>query len=192
MIDKALLKKYNVRAPRYTSYPPATQFNSNFSKKDYLWHVENSNEDPMPKALSLYIHVPFCGALCYYCGCHKFISPKTSTVINYLANIQNEIKKQARLFNKDRPVNQIHFGGGTPTYLSVDQIETLLSTIKDNFIFSTSDDFELAIEIDPRTTSNENITQLANLGFNRMSFGIQDFDPLVQAAINRIQPQERC
>ncbi len=184
--DKQLLKKYNVRGPRYTSFPPATQFHSDFSKKDYFRYIENSNEDPLPKPLSLYSHLPFCDTLCYYCGCHNFISPNTSTLISYLASIKDGIKIQEKHFNKDRHAQQVHLGGGTPSYLRIEQIQTLTETIKDHFVFTNNDDFELAIEIDPRTTSNADITSLAGIGFNRMSFSIQDFDESVQKAINRV------
>ncbi len=189
-IDKTLFKKYNVHGPRYTSYPPATQFTKDFTQQDYYWHVESSNEDPLPKPLSIYIHLPFCNALCYYCGCHKFIAPQTSTVMSYLDNLKHEIKMQAALFNDDRQVQQIHLGGGTPTYLSTEYIQSLIKTIKENFTLSNRYDFECAIEIDPRTTSNEDIKDLVEIGFNRMSFGVQDFDPAVQKAINRVQSKE--
>ncbi len=190
-IDKALLKKYNVHGPRYTSYPPATQFTKEFTQKNYYWHVESSNEDPLPKPLSIYIHLPFCEALCYYCGCHKFIAPQTSTVTNYLDNLKHEIEMQAALFNDDRKVQQIHLGGGTPTYLSTQHIQSLIAIITENFVISGKHNFECAIEIDPRTTSNKDIKDLASIGFNRMSFGVQDFDPAVQKAINRVQPKEK-
>lgn len=189
-IDNALFKKYNVHGPRYTSYPPATQFTKSFSREDYYWHVESSNEDPLPKPLSIYIHLPFCSALCYYCGCHKFISPKAATVTDYIVSLKREIEMQAALFNTDRKVQQIHLGGGTPTYLSIKHIQSLIDIIKNNFTLSNKHKLEFAIEIDPRTTNNEDINALANIGFNRMSFGIQDFDPDVQKSINRVQPKE--
>lgn len=189
-INKILLRKYNVHGPRYTFYPPVTQFNSDFTKKNYYWHAENSNEDPLPKPLSLYIQLPFSDALYSYCGCDKFTSPKSSTVINYLANIKREIKMQAQLFNKDRNVQQIHLSGGAPSYLSIEQVQTLIETIKDNFVLLNNDDFELSIDIDPKTTSRKNIISLAKLGFNRMNFGIQDFTPSTREAINPTQTQE--
>jgi oxygen-independent coproporphyrinogen-3 oxidase len=189
-INKVLLRKYNGHGPRYTFYPPATQFNNRFTKKNYFWHTENSNEDPLPKPLSLYIQLPFYDALYSYYACDKFTSPKTSTVINYLANIKREIKMQAQLFNTDRSVQHVHLSCAAPSCLSIEQVQTLIETIKDNFVLLNNDDFELSIDVDLKTTSHKNIISLANLGFNRINFGIQDFIPSTLKAINPTQTQE--
>ncbi len=188
-IDQALLKKYDIHGPRYTSYPTALQFSEQFTAQDYYEHVQQSNEDPIPKPLSLYIHIPFCQSLCYYCGCHKIVTQNTAKARQYLDALEYEIELQARNFNKDRQVKQIHLGGGTPTYLQPQYIQQLLQTIAYNFNIGFNDT-EIAIEIDPRTCSTDDIKALAEFGFNRMSFGIQDFNRQVQVAINRLQDAE--
>lgn len=186
-IEPTLLEKYNVNGPRYTSYPTALQFNDQFGPREYLWHIERSNQDPVPKPLSLYIHIPFCKSLCYYCGCHKFITQSQHKVVAYLDALHREIEMQSVLFDPDREVKQLHFGGGTPTYLSVDELAQLYNHLKQHFTLVAAPYCDTSIEIDPRTMTLEGISALAEIGFNRMSFGIQDFDRQVQLAINRIQ-----
>lgn len=187
-IDKMLLQKYGVNGPRYTSYPTALQFHSQFNETTYRQHVDKSNQYPLPKPLSLYLHIPFCHSLCYYCGCHKFITHDSGRVNQYLNSLHHEIRLQAALFDKDREVKQVHLGGGTPTFLDTKQLEQLLNTIKANFTLSS--DVEMGIEIDPRTTDSNDIIALHKMGFNRMSFGVQDFDNNVQIAIHRVQDQQ--
>ncbi len=189
-IDQALLKKYNINGPRYTSYPTAKEFSESVSSESYHWHVEDSNQDPIPKPLSLYLHIPFCKSLCYYCGCHKVITQNTSKAQNYLDTLHKEIELQAKLFAKDREVKQIHLGGGTPTYFNTADIHKILDTIENHFNLTPISQREFGIEIDPRTTTTTDIKRLALMGFNRMSFGIQDFDRDVQIAINRIQDKD--
>ncbi|MFT5421320.1 MAG: oxygen-independent coproporphyrinogen-3 oxidase [Candidatus Endobugula sp.] len=189
-ISQALLKKYNVSGPRYTSYPTALQFDPLFTEKHYRWHIEDSNQHPIPKPISLYLHIPFCHSLCYYCGCHKFITRNAKKVNTYLAALHKEINLQAALFDNDREIKQIHFGGGTPTYLGAEQIAHLLYTIKQNFTLAKKTDLEISIEIDPRGMNASDIQALADIGFNRMSFGVQDFDHQVQIAINRVQDKD--
>lgn len=191
LIDQVLLTKYDVSGPRYTSYPTARQFHSQFGEGDYRWHIEHSNQDPVPKPLSLYLHIPFCKALCYYCGCHKIITQNRSKILTYLDALHKEIKNQASLFDPDREVRQVHLGGGTPTYLYTAEIQQLLNTIKQYFKLAPMPDCEMGIEIDPRTTDKVDIEVLANMGFNRMSFGVQDFDRQVQVAINRLQDKDQ-
>ncbi len=184
-LDPALLHKYNVAGPRYTSYPTAVQFNETFTEADYLWQVEHSNQDPLPKPLSIYLHIPFCRSLCYYCGCHKVITQNADKVSRYLASLGREIQLQGGIYDRDREVRQIHFGGGTPTYISTADLRALLLELRANF--TSAREVETGIEIDPRTTDQADIEDLAGMGFNRMSFGVQDFDPQVQSAINRLQ-----
>ncbi len=186
-IDQKLLKKYNINGPRYTSYPTAKEFGNSVNSESYHWHVEDSNQDPIPKPLSLYLHIPFCKSLCYYCGCHKVITQNKSKAHTYLDTLHREIELQAKLFAKDREVRQIHLGGGTPTYFTTTDIHKTLDTIENHFNLAPISQREFGIEIDPRTTTTTDIKRLVLIGFNRMSFGIQDFDRNVQIAINRIQ-----
>jgi oxygen-independent coproporphyrinogen-3 oxidase len=186
-VDFSLLKKYDVSGPRYTSYPTALQFNQQFGADDYLLYVDRSNGDPIPKPLSLYIHVPFCQSLCYYCGCNKIITSRYEKAQLYISYLHKEIELQASLFDKDRQVTQIHLGGGTPTFLHLDDIERLVEKIKGCFNLAPKEECEMGIEIDPRTTRKEEILKLIDIGFNRLSIGIQDFDRPVQIAINRLQ-----
>ncbi len=186
--DKAMLQKYGVNGPRYTSYPTALQFHSQFGEDCYKKHADKSNQYLLPKPLSLYLHIPFCHSLCYYCGCHKFVTHDSGRVNHYLNSLHHEIRLQAKLFDKDREVRQIHFGGGTPTFLETEALQQLINTIKANFTIGS--DVEMAIEIDPRTTDTQDVLDLKAMGFNRMSFGIQDFDEQVQVAINRVQDKK--
>jgi oxygen-independent coproporphyrinogen-3 oxidase len=182
-----LLKKYDVYGPRYTSYPTALQFDEKFSLDDYLSYVERSNGDPIPKSISLYIHIPFCHSLCFYCGCNKIVTSRYEKAQEYLELLCKEIELQAALFDKDREVTQIHFGGGTPTFLRLNDIRKIITCLNKNFNLAANHKREMGIEIDPRTTSSQDILELIDLGFNRLSFGIQDFDKPVQEAINRLQ-----
>ena len=185
-----LLKKYDVYGPRYTSYPTALQFNEAFSESDYIKQAEASNQHVVPKPLSLYIHIPFCKSLCYYCGCNKIITHKTEAAANYLDYLFQEIKMQGEHFADDRLVQQIHFGGGTPTYLSAQQLKEVMEVIAQNFHLGLPSGLELSIEIDPRSVTPESLLDLLDMGFNRLSIGVQDFDPAVQKAINRVQSYE--
>lgn len=182
-----LLKKYDVYGPRYTSYPTALQFNDSFAVQDYQQHAQDSNQLLVPKPLSLYIHIPFCHSLCYYCGCNKVVTHKPEMAANYLEYLFQEIEMQGKHFADDRLVQQIHFGGGTPTYLSSAQLREIMEVIAQSFHLGLPDSLELGIEIDPRSVSPESVEELLDLGFNRISIGVQDFDPAVQEAINRVQ-----
>ena len=180
--DQALIEKYNYSGPRYTSYPTALEFNEQFTEKDFI-----SATNCYPKRpLSLYIHIPFCHKLCYFCGCNKLVTRQTHKVTRYLDILDIEITKQAELF-KDRIVTQMHWGGGTPTFLTDDEISRLITSIKQHFNFAQ--DAELSIEIDPREISPQTIDHLAKLGFNRLSMGIQDFNHEIQNLINREQDE---
>ena len=189
--DRALVEKYDRPGPRYTSYPTAPQFHQAFAMDDYQSAVAASNHAVAPKPLSLYIHIPFCKSLCYYCACNKIITQKTHRAVEYLDYLKREIAMQAALFDSTRKLTQLHLGGGTPTYLTSEQLADLMATLHQAFNMDDSDDHEFSIEVDPRTISAEQIQHLRGLGFNRLSFGVQDFDPQVQAAVNRVQSEEQ-
>jgi len=185
--DAGLIRKYDKQGPRYTSYPTAVQFNDDFDIPSYEEQVQLSNEELIPRPLSLYIHIPFCHELCYYCGCNKKVTQHPEQAIPYLRALYREIELQAQLFDHDRKVVQLHFGGGTPTYLTDIQLTELMAHLREHFNMPACDEHEWSIEIDPRTMDKNRIDLLAELGFNRMSLGIQDFNPIVQKAVNRIQ-----
>jgi len=189
LFNKALLERYNVMGPRYTSYPTVPQFSESFSITDYKNNVITSNSDLIPKPISLYFHIPFCDTICYYCACNKIITKNHAKAETYLDYLRTELKLQAELFDSDRKVEQLHWGGGTPTFLSNDQMIRLMSAIKENFNVRNDDQGEYSIEIDPRKVSVETINLLRNIGFNRISLGVQDFSAKVQKAVNRIQPE---
>jgi len=191
LFNKELISRYNLLGPRYTSYPAATQFHEQFGIEDYCQVVTESNEDFLPKPLSLYIHLPFCDTVCFYCACNKIITANHNRAIPYLKDLHKEIDLQGPLFDRDRVVNQLHWGGGTPTFISHDQMSDLIKVIKKNFTLLDDDSGEYSIEIDPREVKVETILLLRNLGFNRMSIGVQDFDPHVQKAVNRNQTYEQ-
>jgi len=188
--DADLVRRYGSRGPRYTSYPPAAQFRQDFDISWYQRSLAASNEDPIPATLSLYVHVPFCASPCFYCACTRVITRDHTQAARYLDYLYREIALRAELFAPDRRVEQLHLGGGTPTFLSTDQLAALLDLLQLQFPFS-SEAWELSIEIDPRTVTSEDVAHLASLGFNRMSLGVQDLDPGVQRAVNRIQPLEQ-
>ena len=183
--DTELIKRHGGRGPRYTSYPTALQFSEQLTADKYLQNALESNKSDVP--LSLYVHIPFCHALCYYCGCNKIVTHNQARVQQYLKNLYREIDMQAELFDRERKVEQLHFGGGTPTYLDDEQLTALMQKLRDSFTFDESEQHEFSIEVDPRTVDAAAIKRLTELGFNRLSLGIQDFDPQVQEAVNRIQ-----
>ena len=183
--DTDLIVRYGGRGPRYTSYPTALQFSDSVSADDYKRHAVASNDSDVP--LSLYVHIPFCHSLCYYCGCNKIVTHNQARVDRYLEMLYREIDMQAVLFDRSRKIEQLHFGGGTPTYLDREQLADLMHHLRNAFNFDDSENREFSIEVDPRTVDAERIRHLAELGFNRLSLGIQDFDPDVQEAVNRAQ-----
>jgi oxygen-independent coproporphyrinogen-3 oxidase len=183
--DQELIQRYDGRGPRYTSYPTALQFDTSFTPDDYRRHARASNASGRP--LSLYIHIPFCKTLCYYCACNKIVTRNAERVAKYMGHLNQEIELQAALFDERRPVEQLHFGGGTPTYLGEHELRALLGHLREAFTFDDSDAREFSIEVDPRTVDTAMMSVLAELGFNRLSLGVQDFDERVQRAINRIQ-----
>ena len=186
--DPELIERYGGRGPRYTSYPTALQLDEAFTVEQYLQAVSLSNKSGRP--LSLYVHIPFCESLCYYCACNKIVTRNAERVDKYVRCLYREIEQQAALFDDDRVVEQLHFGGGTPTYLSNEQLCDLMTHLAGAFRLDTSDRHEFSIEVDPRTVDANSIQVLAGLGFNRLSLGIQDFEPDVQEAVNRIQSAE--
>lgn len=187
--DQNLIERYGGRGPRYTSYPTALQFDEKFTADDYREQARISNE--MANPLSIYVHIPFCQALCYYCACNKIVTRNAARVQHYLRSLHKEIGQQAKLFDARRKVEQLHFGGGTPTYLDADQLRSLFDCLHQHFTFDRSDQRQYSIEVDPRTVDRSRIRLLAELGFNRLSLGVQDFDPAVQRAINRMQTAEQ-
>ncbi|WP_395791367.1 oxygen-independent coproporphyrinogen III oxidase [Aquimonas sp.] len=188
--DADLLRRYDRPGPRYTSYPTAPNFSEKFDARAYREVARASNADPIPRALSLYVHVPFCLSPCFYCGCNRIITRDLGRGETYLGQLQHEIGLVAPLFDRDREVVQLHLGGGTPNFLTPELLEALIASLGREFQFSTRSDRDFSIELDPRSVNPDGIARLAALGFNRASLGVQDFDPDVQAAVNRIQSVE--
>ena len=186
--DTGLIKRYDLAGPRYTSYPPATQFTNNIDDSNYQTWAQASNEELIPRPLSLYFHIPFCDTVCYYCACNKVVTKNKQRSVEYLADLFHEIELQSTLYDNDRIVDQLHWGGGTPTFLSNDQMQALMDKIRQHF--KLHDEGQYSIEIDPRSTGRGSIEHLRNLGFNRISIGVQDFDHKVQVAVNRVQSVE--
>jgi len=184
-----LLKRYNVQGPRYTSYPTAPMWRETFDGEDYRRILEESSAAESPAPLSLYFHLPFCEKLCFFCGCTVVITGRDhAPEVPYLDPLEREIDWVAGAVGRVRPVTQLHWGGGTPTYFAPERLERLFERIRDRFAFGAG--AEIGVEIDPRVTTVGHLETLARLGFNRLSLGVQDFDPRVQEAINRIQPYE--
>jgi oxygen-independent coproporphyrinogen-3 oxidase len=182
-----LIKRYDVAGPRYTSYPTAVQFIEGFDAETYRRYTTASNNELIPKPLSLYVHLPFCRSLCYYCGCMKKVTRHEHQATHYLGLLESEIELQGQLFDHDRQVIQLHFGGGTPTYHNDEELRHLVAQLGHHFSLSQAEDREFSIEVDPRTVGTETLASLADMGFNRISLGVQDIDPKVQEAVNRVQ-----
>jgi oxygen-independent coproporphyrinogen-3 oxidase len=187
--DAALIAKLSQSGPRYTSYPTADRFSQEFGFGNYLEALAGLRIRGKRRPLSLYIHVPFCDTVCYYCACNKIVTKDRSKAATYLAYLKQEIDMQGRLLAGMNRVEQLHFGGGTPTYLSDRQMDELMAHLRHHFEFADDETGEFSIEIDPRTVSRERVLRLRSQGFNRLSLGVQDFDPDVQRAVNRIQPE---
>ncbi len=187
--EMELAAKYACEGPRYTSYPTAPQFRQDFPVDQYLaWQQRDPDHKRDP--LSLYLHLPFCKDICYYCACNKIVTRKKGVAREYLDHLHKEIEQQSQLVGEQRPITQMHWGGGTPTYLDNAEITELMHTLASHFRLLDKDYREYSIEIDPRTIEISTVALLKGLGFNRISLGIQDFDPLVQLAVNRLQPYE--
>ncbi len=189
-IDTELLRRHDRPGPRYTSYPTAPQFDGAFGADALRRAIAASNGDPIPRRLSLYVHVPYCMSPCFYCGCNRIITRDTSRSLPYLERLKREMALVAPLFDADREVIQLHFGGGTPNFLEAEQLLELIESLGRHFAFSREAGREFGIEIDPRFVTPADIGELAAIGFNRASLGVQDFDPAVQQAVNRIQSVE--
>ena len=191
-VSPDLLQKFDVPGPRYTSYPTADRFVEAFGAEDYIQALEQrragmAKTTSMP--LSLYVHIPFCESLCYYCACNKIITKHHSRAAEYLRYLSREVDLHVAHVGKGHVVSQLHLGGGSPTFLSDDEIRELMALLRRSFTFAPGGEY--SIEIDPRTVDAARLRNLAELGFNRLSFGVQDFDPAVQKAVHRIQPVEQ-
>ncbi len=186
-----LLRRYDVAGPRYTSYPTADRFVEAFGETDYVQALEQRREGVAVKAypLSLYLHIPFCEALCYYCACNKIITKHHERGAEYLRYLEREVALNVAHLGPGQTVSQLHLGGGSPTFLSDEELRSLMAMLRRNFEFAPGGEY--SIEVDPRTVSAERLNTLALLGFNRLSFGVQDFDPDVQKAVHRIQPVQQ-
>ena len=184
-VDLDLVKKYNVAGPRYTSYPPATRFSDTLTWPELAERILENNR--AERDLSLYFHIPFCETLCWYCGCTTVITLNHGQAGSYLDAVEKEVAQMATLLNPRRKVVQLHWGGGSPTFLQPEEIRRLGEIIHRQFTFS--DDLEAGVEIDPRRLTRDHIAALREVGFNRASLGVQDFDPVVQESVHRTQPR---
>jgi oxygen-independent coproporphyrinogen III oxidase len=187
-VTAEILERYNVPGPRYTSYPTAPEWHDSYGAADYEKVLLESNSPKPLRPISIYMHLPFCERLCLFCGCNVVINKNHEVSLPYLERLKWEISEIAARIDKAREVVQFHWGGGTPTYLSPAQLEDLFLHTRDCFTFSPQ--AEIGVEVDPRVTTPEHVTTLRRLGFNRISMGIQDFNPVVQKTIHRIQPFE--
>ncbi|MHB1530231.1 MAG: oxygen-independent coproporphyrinogen III oxidase [Acidiferrobacteraceae bacterium] len=186
--DPDLIARYDVPGPRYTSYPPASHFLGDFDETAFCAEIERSQATSRP--LSLYVHIPFCATVCLYCACTKIVTRNRDATTQYLEHIERELALYAPLFH-GRVVTQIHWGGGTPTFLSIAEMSWLMAVTRRHFELLDRDHGEYSIEIDPRTVDTDTVRALSGMGFNRMSLGVQDFDPQVQKAVHRIQSEEQ-
>jgi oxygen-independent coproporphyrinogen-3 oxidase len=185
-IDLQLLRRFDKPGPRYTSYPTAPLFSEQYGPKQFeVDLITNNHEESGP--LSLYLHIPFCDTLCYFCGCTTVVTSNRRQIADYVEQFKREIDRTARYIDKKRPVVQLHFGGGTPSYLLPEQIRDLGASVRRQF--PVSEDAEISAEIDPRGLTREHLEAFRSLGVNRISVGVQDFDERVQAAVHRIQPE---
>jgi oxygen-independent coproporphyrinogen-3 oxidase len=190
-VSEDLLRRFDVSGPRYTSYPTADRFVEAFSAEDYTQALKQrrTGAAAMALPLSLYVHIPFCESLCYYCACNKIITKHHDRAAPYLRYLSREVDLHTAHLGTGQTVTQLHLGGGTPTFLSDDELRELMGMFRRNFTFAPGGEY--AIEVDPRTVDVSRLDTLAELGFNRLSFGVQDFDPAVQKAVHRVQPAEQ-
>jgi oxygen-independent coproporphyrinogen-3 oxidase len=191
VLNPELLQRYDVAGPRYTSYPTADRFVEAFGEADYLQALEQRRDGVGTKAypLSLYVHIPFCESLCYYCACNKIITKHHERGAEYLRYLEREVDLNIAHLGQGQVVSQLHLGGGSPTFLSDAELAQLMAMLRRNFQLAPGGEY--SVEIDPRTVTRERLAHLAKLGFNRLSFGVQDFEPAVQKAVHRIQPAEQ-
>lgn len=188
-ISDDLLRRFDIPGPRYTSYPTADRFVEAFTEQDYIQALEQRKVGSMALPLSLYVHIPFCESVCYYCACNKVITKHHERAAEYLRYLTREVELQVAHFGQGHNVSQLHLGGGTPTFLSDAELEDLMTMLRSHFTLVAGGEY--SIEVDPRTVTEERLRTLARLGFNRLSFGVQDFDPAVQKAVHRVQPAEQ-
>ncbi|MBC3864156.1 oxygen-independent coproporphyrinogen III oxidase [Undibacterium jejuense] len=184
-IPEELIRRFDSFGPRYTSYPTADRFHAEFNADSYVSYLKERDGLSDKPPLSLYIHIPFCASLCYYCACNKVITKDRSRSAIYLTYLEKELKLVTQHLSQRESLSQLHLGGGTPTFLSHDEMRQLMAMLRQHFDFTN--DAEISIEIDPRTVTSESLQILQEIGFNRTSLGVQDFDPEVQKAVHRIQ-----
>jgi oxygen-independent coproporphyrinogen III oxidase len=189
VLSEELISRYDVAGPRYTSYPTADRFVEAFDADDYGRALEQRRSGALALPLSLYIHIPFCESLCYYCACNKIITKHHDKAATYLRYLSREVDLHTARMGTGQTVSQLHLGGGTPTFLSDPELRELMAMLRRSFQFAPGGEY--SIEVDPRTVDASRLDTLAELGFNRLSFGVQDFDPAVQKAVHRIQPAEQ-
>ena len=185
-LSEELIRKFDTQGPRYTSYPTADRFTTAFAEPSYLRYLQQRADNARNPPLSIYVHLPFCESLCHFCACNKIITKDHGRVTEYLRYLDKEMALVAARIGGDRRAVQLHLGGGTPTFFNEDELHQLMTLLRSHFEFTP--DAELGVEIDPRTVQSGTLAMLAGLGFNRNSFGVQDFDLAVQQAVNRIQP----
>ncbi len=188
-VSTETLKKYDVSGPRYTSYPTADRFVEAFTQDAYMLALEQRRAIAATQPLSIYVHIPFCESLCFFCACNKIVTKHHERSAEYLRYLNREIDLHIEHLGSGQTISQLHLGGGSPTFFSDEELAELMSMLKRNFVFSPSGEY--SIEVDPRTVNAQRLKHLAELGFNRLSFGVQDFDPEVQKAVHRIQPAEQ-
>jgi oxygen-independent coproporphyrinogen-3 oxidase len=190
-ISEDLIRRFDVSGPRYTSYPTADRFVEAFSVEDYTQalRLRRAGGAAMTLPLSLYVHIPFCESLCYYCACNKIITKHHDRAGPYLRYLSREVDLHTEQLGVGQTVTQLHLGGGSPTFLTDDELRELMAMLRRNFTFAPGGEY--SIEVDPRTIDASRLDTLAELGFNRLSFGIQDFDPDVQKSVHRVQPAEQ-
>jgi oxygen-independent coproporphyrinogen-3 oxidase len=190
-LTPALLQRFDVPGPRYTSYPTADRFVEAFGPDDYTLALKQRRNGAvgLARPLSLYVHIPFCESLCYYCACNKIVTRHAERAQTYLQYLAREVALHTRHCGPGQTVSQLHLGGGTPTFLSDEGLAELMDLLRSHFTLQPGGEY--SIEVDPRTVTPERLAFLAQLGFNRLSFGVQDFDPQVQKAVHREQPAEQ-
>jgi oxygen-independent coproporphyrinogen III oxidase len=185
MITQEHIERYDVSGPRYTSYPTADRFVEAFDATTYCKAIEQRNINSWTQPLSVYVHIPFCASLCFYCACNKIVTKRYEQSAIYLDYLQRELDLHLQSLGQQQKVNQLHLGGGTPTFFSDEELSSLMRMLKKAFTLSAEGEY--SVEIDPRTVDQARLQHLRNLGFNRLSFGVQDFDADVQEAVHRIQ-----
>ena len=191
VITPELLARFDVPGPRYTSYPTADRFVEAFGEADYVQALQQRQSGTLSKQppLSLYVHIPFCESLCYYCACNKIITKHKERAADYLRYLRKEVELHTQHLGRGQAVSQLHLGGGTPTFMSDEELRQLMALLREHFKFVPGGEY--SVEVDPRTVDEQRLAVLAELGFNRLSFGVQDFDLEVQKAVHRIQPAEQ-